>query len=436
MLADLVTLAETVAVTGGDVNRIAPRLRMDLVVDHALEVDHAGTADAADRNLARELERHGDRYRFLRWAQKRLPGLRVIPPGVGICHQLNLEILADVVTTDSPRDGRRLAGFDSVLGTDSHTTMINGLAVVGWGVGGIEATAAALGEPIVLRVPPVVGVRMTGRLSPGVLAADTALPLATLLRAHGVVGKVVEFCGPGLAGLEVPDRATIANMAPEYGATMAFFPADRATLAYLRTTGRPEHQVTLAESFLTAQDMLVGPESPEPEFAETLELDLSTVKRTVAGPSRPHQRLALPEVPASAGPVATHDRGLRDGDVVIAAITSCTNTSNPRAMVAAGLVARNAVARGLTVPPWVKTSLTPGSRAASRLLRDTGLQPSLDRLGFQLAGGRRHRPDPFRRRKRSRTHRGEPGGDRGRVGLAACRRSPPRPGRRGADAKD
>ncbi|MGW1023910.1 aconitate hydratase AcnA [Streptomyces sp. NPDC002577] len=391
VLADLVVLQETVAGAGGDPAGVAPRIRMDLVVDHALEVDHYGHDDAAARNLQLERERHADRYRFLDWAAGRLPGLRVVPPGLGICHQLNLEVLADLVSLGEPDGGRRLAGFDSVLGTDSHTTMINSLGVVGWGVGGIEATAAVLGQPVAFPAPEVVGVRLSGRLPEGALATDIALRLTEELRRVGVVGSIVEFTGQGVETLAVGDRATIANMAPEYGATMAFFPPDAATLAYLRATGRSAQHVEMAEAFLTAQGMLATPGSPEPRFARTLDLDLGSVGRSMAGPARPQQRLPLAEVPSSA-PVPVRNRAqegerrLRDGDIVIAAITSCTNTSNPRAMAAAGLLARNAVARGLTVPPWVKTSLTPGSHSASRMLADSGLQKSLDQLGFQVAG--------------------------------------------------
>jgi len=384
--ADLVALQDAVLAEGGDPALVLPRLPMDLVVDHAVEVDHWGGADAADRNLAREMERHSDRYRFLRWAQTRLPGLRVFPPGSGICHQLNLETLADLVTLSD--GGPPVAGFDSVLGTDSHTTMINALAVFGWGVGGIEATAAALGEPVEMRIPQVTGVRVTGALRPGVLATDVALTLTALLREHGVVQKVVEFCGPGLDALAVPDRATIANMAPEYGATMAFFPADAHTLAYLAGTGRTAEHVAFVRAYLDAQEMLRTADTADPEFDELIAFDLSEVRPTVAGPHRPEERLTLSRLPSSApAPVAGRgEQPVRDGDIVIAAITSCTNTSNPRALVAAGLLARNAVDRGLTVPPWTKTSFAPGSRTASRLLRVTGLQEHLDRLGFHLVG--------------------------------------------------
>ncbi|PZH20299.1 aconitate hydratase AcnA [Streptomyces sp. NTH33] len=390
VLADLVVLRETVAAAGGDPALVAPRIGMDLVVDHALEVDEYGHAGAAARNLRLERERHADRYQFLDQVAERIPRLRVVPPGLGICHQLNLEVLAQVVCLGEPANGRRLAGFDSVLGTDSHTTMINALGVAGWGVGGIEATAAVLGQPVTFPAPQVVGVRLSGRLGEGALATDIALRLAEMLRAIGVVGRVVEFTGPAVGTLTVGDRATIANMAPEYGATMAFFPSDRATLAYLRATGRPEQHVALAEAFLTAQGMLATPGAPEPRFATTVDLDLSSVGRSMAGPARPHQRLRLDQVPAGTGSPRTDAARartrLRDGDIVIAAITSCTNTSNPRAMAAAGLLARNAVARGMAVPPWVKTSLAPGSHSASRMLAGTGLQEALDRLGFHVVG--------------------------------------------------
>lgn len=386
VLADMITLRERAERDGIDPASVSPRRRMDLVVDHALEIDVAARPDAAVRNLELEYRRHADRYRFLRWAQSRFPTLRVVPPGIGICHQLNLEVLADVVSAGG-HDCPDIARFDSVVGTDSHTTMINALSVVGWGVGGIEATAAALGQPILLPVPAVVGVRLTGTLRPGVLATDLALTLASRLRAHGVVQRIVEFHGPGLVNLSVPDRGTIANMAPEYGATMAYFPADERTLTYLADTGRPESTLTIARAYLTAQNMLHAPELSPPRYDEVLHLDLGEVERMMAGPSRPHQTFAVSELPASAPFFRSADSDtLRDGDVVIAAITSCTNTSNPKAMIAAGLLARNAVERGLTRAPWTKTSLTPGSRATADLLQSAGLQNALDQLGFHVTG--------------------------------------------------
>lgn len=388
VLADLIALQDAVREAGGDAERALPRLPMDLVVDHAVEVDHWGGPAARERNLARERERHADRYRFLRWSGTRLPGLRVVPPGTGICHQLNLEQLATVVTVTAPSAGRPLAGFDSVLGTDSHTTMVNALSVLGWGVGGIEATAAVLGEPIDMRIPEVVGVRLTGRLQAGTLASDIALSLTARLRAHNVVHKIVEFCGPALSSLPVADRATIANMAPEYGATMAYFPADAHTLTYLRTTGRTDAHVALVRAYLEAQGMLTHQGDVEPDFDDVIEFDLSAIGSTLAGPHRPDQKLTLSQLPATVPTRATtgHLDGLTDGDVVIAAITSCTNTSNPRALVAAGLLARKAARLGIAPPPWTKTSLAPGSQAASRLLDATGLQTYLDKLGFHLVG--------------------------------------------------
>ncbi len=380
VLADLVTLLERAAADGLDRSALEPVLPLDLVVDHALEVDEYASGAAASRNIDLEYVRHHDRYRFLRWAQERLPGLRVVPPGVGICHQLNLEVLAPVVTTEESH-GTRVAALDSLVGTDSHTTMINALGVTGWGVGGIEATAAALGQAVMIRVPRVVGVELTGRLAPGVFASDLALTLARRLRELDVVGSIVEFHGPGLASLSVPDRATVANMAPEYGATMAWFPADRRTLTYLATTGRSPEQVHLTEQYLKAQGLLHTPDGPVPRFDTGITVALDSVSTTLAGPARPHEALAPAEVPATLGAARP-----RDGDVAIAAITSCTNTSNPRSLVAAGLLARNAVEAGLRPAAWTKTSLTPGSRAAADLLASAGLQKYLDELGFHVAG--------------------------------------------------
>ncbi|WP_307824960.1 aconitate hydratase AcnA [Streptomyces sp. M2CJ-2] len=380
VLADLITLLERAAADGLDGSALEPVLPLDLVVDHALEVDEYASGAAAPRNIDLEYARHHDRYRFLRWAQERLPGLRVVPPGVGICHQLNLEVLAPVVTTEES-GGTRIAALDALVGTDSHTTMINALGVTGWGVGGIEATAAALGQAIMIRVPRVVGVELTGRLAPGVFASDLALTLAERLRELNVVGSIVEFHGPGLSSLSVPDRATVANMAPEYGATMAWFPADRRTIAYLATTGRSPEQVHLTEQYLKAQGLLHGPTAPVPRYDTEVTVALDSISTTLAGPARPHEALSLAEVPASRGAA-----GPQDGDVAIAAITSCTNTSNPRSLLAAGLLARNAVEAGLRPPAWTKTSLTPGSRSAADLLASAGLQKYLDELGFHVAG--------------------------------------------------
>jgi len=385
-LADMAALDEESRAARGV--GIQPRLPVDVVVDHAVEVDVAARVDAAAINLGYEFARHDKRYAFLKWAARRFDGVRIAPPGVGICHQLNLEVFSTLVSRvdqGAAAEHPVLVGFDSVLGTDSHSTMINGLSVFGWGVGGIEATAAMLGEPTMLRIPEVVGVRMHGSPRPGVQAADIALELTALLREHNVVQRVVEFCGPAVASLSVPDRATIANMAPEYGATMAYFPPDRQTLDYLRLTGRPALDVALAESFLRTQGMYWERTDAEPRFTRVIEFSLDTVRHTVAGPSLPQQRRSLAEVPATV--VAGSQPGaLPDGAIALAAITSCTNTSNPEALLTAALLARNAVQRGVTVPAWVKTSFTPGSRVASDLLLAAGLQPYLDALGFHVAG--------------------------------------------------
>jgi len=382
VLADIAALLEARQELGIESNE-AIQLRADLVVDHAVEVDYWGRPDAATRNLDAEFKRHESRFRFLKWAEQRFPWLRVVPPGSGICHQLNLELFASVVAA---KDG--LVGMDTLLGTDSHTTMVNALSVFGWGVGGIEATSAFLGNPVSLLVPPVVGVALRNRLSAGVTTTDLALSLTAMLRQHKLVGKFVEFCGAGLETLSVPDRATIANMAPEYGATMGFFPADQATLDYLKSTGRSAHHLAVTESFLRAQDLLRSEEKPLPVFEHLLDFDLAGVIPTVAGPSRPDQKLSLQQVAETVPPMreGSPDGGLRHGDIVIAAITSCTNTSNPRLMVAAGLLAENALRQGLVARPRVKASLAPGSLIASRILAESGLQISLDKLGFELVG--------------------------------------------------
>ncbi|WP_043418352.1 aconitate hydratase AcnA [Cupriavidus basilensis] len=382
VLADLAALDEEVRAQRG--TGISLKLPAALVVDHAVEVDASGTHAALSTNLQLEFERHGKRYEFLKWAAQRFPNLRIAPPGIGICHQLNLEVLSDLVSANTA-DNPELLGFDSVLGTDSHTTMVNGLSVFGWGVGGIEATAALLGEPTVMRIPDVIGVRLTGELKPGVQAADLALTLTAALREHDLVQRVVEFCGPALGMLSVPDRASIANMAPEYGATMAYFPPDAQTLAYLRRTGRPREHLTLVERFLRAQGMYREASDPEPRFTKVIDFDLGSVVAAVAGPSLPQQCRTLSEVPATIVS-AEMGRALTHGAVVLAAITSCTNTSNPEALVTAGLLARNAVLRGLRVPAWVKTSFAPGSRVASELLSAAGLQRHLDTLGFHVVG--------------------------------------------------
>ncbi|WP_405977504.1 aconitate hydratase AcnA [Streptomyces sp. NBC_00158] len=397
VLSDLASLRSLLAERGLDPRRARPVLPVDLVVDHSVEANAWARPGALALNMAREHELNRERYRFLRWAQREIGGLRVVPPGRGIVHQMNLEHLARVVMPDA---GGLLAP-DFVLGTDSHTPMVGALGVLGWGVGGIEAETALLGHPVSLLSPPVVGVRLTGALPVGSTATDLALMTTRFLRETGVVGQFVEFFGPGVRTLSVPDRATVSNMAPEYGCTVAFFPVDAATLEYLRLTGRPERDVALAEAYTKEQALFAPADgSAEPLCARTVEFDLSSVEPSVAGPRRPQERLSLREVPASfpdgdgdgdgGGPGGGSGRrragGLPDGAVGIAAITSCTNTSNPESMVIAGLVARKAVARGLSVPPWVKTTLAPGSRAVPRYLAAAGLLPALERLGFAVAG--------------------------------------------------
>jgi aconitate hydratase len=472
-LADIAAMRDALARWGGDAAAIDAVIPVDLVVDHSVEVDHAGTPDALARNMAIELTRNGERYAFLRWAEQAFAGLRIVKPGNGICHQVNLEHLAPVVAV-SP-DGAT-AFPDTLLGTDSHTTMINALGVLGWGCGGIEAAAALLGQPIALRIPEVVGCRLAGRLPEGANATDLVLTVTDTLRRHALVQKFVEFCGPGLDALALPDRATLANMAPEYGATMGFFPIDSETLAYLRLTGRDEAHVALVEAYAKTQGLWRDPAAAAPLYSALVEIDLAAVESSLAGPRRPQDRVALSQVPASfaaalaeqkpiqrlrnsPSPLAGEGRGegvvagqvgarhqtphppiatamgpslsrkrrgktslddaglhspanphpgpperlskgpegegdikvrggfaLADGDIVIAAITSCTNTSNPAAMIGAGLLARNAVARGLRAKPWVKTSLAPGSRVVADYLAASGLQSGLDALGFNLVG--------------------------------------------------
>ncbi|HEY5719554.1 MAG TPA: aconitate hydratase AcnA, partial [Gammaproteobacteria bacterium] len=401
-VVDLAAMRDAMVALGGDPQRINPLAPVDLVIDHSVMVDHFGSAGAFRDNVALEMARNGERYAFLRWGQQAFANFRVVPPGTGICHQVNLEYLAQTVWTAD--DGNApLAYPDTLVGTDSHTTMINGLAVLGWGVGGIEAEAAMLGQPLSMRLPEVVGFRLTGELPSGATATDLVLTVTQQLRAHGVVGKFVEFCGPGLGHLTLPDRATLANMAPEYGATCGFFPVDGETLAYLAYTGRDPARIALVEAYAKAQGLWHDPAAPEPHYSDVLELDMGTVEPSLAGPKRPQDRVLLKEAagafrgqlpellggkgdPGASAPVADRDYTLEHGAVVIAAITSCTNTSNPSVMVAAGLLARNARRRGLTVKPWVKTSLAPGSQVVSDYLQATGLQEDLDALGFQVVG--------------------------------------------------
>ena len=399
-VVDLAAMREAMAAVGGDPRHINPLSPVDLVIDHSVMVDAFGGPEAFRRNEEMEFRRNGERYAFLRWGQKAFDNFRVVPPGTGICHQVNLEYLARVVWTGAGRNGEQLAYPDTLVGTDSHTTMVNALSVLGWGVGGIEAEAAMLGQPISMLIPEVVGLRLVGALQEGTTATDLVLTVTELLRGHGVVGKFVEFCGPGLQELSLADRATIANMAPEYGATCGFFPIDAETLRYLAFTNREAEQVALVEAYAKAQGLWHEAGADEPVFTECLELDLSSVEPSLAGPKRPQDRVALSAAAnqvqaaikaegADAGasvPVAGTNYALRNGDVVIAAITSCTNTSNPSVLVAAGLLARKARAKGLMVKPWVKTSLAPGSQVVSDYLEAAGLQEDLNALGFDLVG--------------------------------------------------
>ncbi|TRO83104.1 aconitate hydratase AcnA [Trichloromonas acetexigens] len=396
-VVDLAAMRDALVRAGGEAQTVNPRIPVDLVIDHSVTVDYYGTADAFARNVAAEMERNRERYTLLRWAQLAFDQFRVVPPGTGICHQVNLEYLGRTVWSEE-QDGRKLAYPDTLVGTDSHTTMINGLAILGWGVGGIEAEAAMLGQPVSLLIPEVVGVRLTGALRAGVTATDLVLTLTEMLRAYGVVDKFVEFFGPGLNRLPLADRATIANMAPEYGATCGFFPIDGITLDYLRLTGRDEATLALVEAYAKAQGLWRTDDAPEPLFSAVLELDLAEVVPSLAGPKRPQDRVPLTALKAATEQaigaqnlersvqMAGTEQELRPGDLVIAAITSCTNTSNPAVMLGAGLLAKKAVARGLGVRPWVKTSLAPGSPVVSDYLQRTGLQDFLDRLGFRLAG--------------------------------------------------
>lgn len=397
-VVDLAAMREAVREMGGDPQRINPVQPVDLVIDHSVQVDRFGTADSFAANVELEFQRNRERYTFLRWGQQAFENFRVVPPGTGICHQVNLEHLAQVVFEDVSG-----AWFpDTLVGTDSHTPMINGLGVLGWGVGGIEAEAAMLGQPLSMLIPEVVGIRLRGRLPVGATATDLVLTVAELLRQRGVVGKFVEFCGPGLADLPLADRATIANMTPEFGATCSYFPVDDQTLAYLRFSNRADDLVQRVERYCREQGLFQESGGEEPLFSELLELDLTSIEASVAGPRRPHDRVPVPRlkqvVEAELAAPTDGNRAvvevshgdvrfdLADGAVVIAAITSCTNTSNPSVMIAAGLLARAAVERGLRVPPWVKTSLAPGSRVVTDYLLQAGLTPYLEALGFHTVG--------------------------------------------------
>ncbi|GFM57289.1 aconitate hydratase [Pseudomonas cichorii] len=423
-VVDLAAMRAAVAKAGGDPQRINPLSPVDLVIDHSVMVDRFGDPDAFGDNVEIEMQRNGERYAFLRWGQSAFDNFSVVPPGTGICHQVNLEYLGRTVWTKKEEDGRTYAFPDTLVGTDSHTTMINGLGVLGWGVGGIEAEAAMLGQPVSMLIPEVIGFKLTGKLKEGITATDLVLTVTQMLRKKGVVGKFVEFYGDGLADLPLADRATIANMAPEYGATCGFFPVDEVTLDYLRLSGRPDTTVKLVEAYCKAQGLWRLP-GKEPVFTDSLELDMGTVQASLAGPKRPQDRVDLPAVPKAfddflglqvkparteegrlesegGGGVAVGNAGqvsgeaeyehdgqthrLKNGAVVIAAITSCTNTSNPSVMMAAGLVAKKAVEKGLKRKPWVKSSLAPGSKVVTDYYKAAGLTRYLDALGFDLVG--------------------------------------------------
>ncbi len=401
-VVDLAAMRDAMVSMGGDARKINPLSPVDLVIDHSVMIDHFGGPDAFKKNVDIEYERNGERYAFLRWGQSAFSNFRVVPPGTGICHQVNLEYLAQTVWTQDS-DGTTYAYPDTLVGTDSHTTMVNGMAVLGWGVGGIEAEAAMLGQPVSMLIPEVVGFKLTGKLKEGMTATDLVLTVTQMLRKKGVVNKFVEFYGPGLDALSLADRATIANMAPEYGATCGFFPIDAETISFLNFTGRDPSRVKLVEAYAKAQGMWRDANSPDPVFTDTLELDMSTVEPSLAGPKRPQDKVALssakqgfekvlpellgPKNAADGVPVAASGGyTLKNGDVVIAAITSCTNTSNPAVLIAAGLVARNAVAKGLKAKPWVKTSFAPGSQVVTDYMVAAGLQAPLDALGFNLTG--------------------------------------------------
>ncbi|WP_336287696.1 MULTISPECIES: aconitate hydratase AcnA [unclassified Bartonella] len=401
-VVDLSAMRDAMVKLGGDAEKINPLIPVDLVIDHSIIVDNFGNPMAFKENVEYEYERNSERYRFLKWGQQAFQNFRVVPPGTGICHQVNLEYLAQCVWMKD-EEGRRTIYPDTCVGTDSHTTMVNGLGVLGWGVGGIEAEAAMLGQPVSMLLPEVIGFRLTGKLKEGVTATDLVLMVTQMLRKKGVVGKFVEFFGSGLEHMTLADRATIANMAPEYGATCGFFPIDKETVRYLNMTGRDEHQIALVEAYSKVQGMWHDEMVADPIFSDTIELDMGSVVSSMAGPKRPEGRIALENVGQGFEEALVNDYkktvgqddrhhaeneeyDLGHGDVVIAAITSCTNTSNPSVLIAAGLLARNAVAKGLKSKPWVKTSLAPGSQVVEAYLLNSGLQKDLDTLGFNVVG--------------------------------------------------
>ncbi|WP_019219149.1 aconitate hydratase AcnA [Bartonella florencae] len=401
-VVDLSAMRDAMVKLGGSAEKINPLIPVDLVIDHSIIVDDFGNPMAFKENVEREYERNGERYRFLKWGQQAFQNFRVVPPGTGICHQVNLEYLAQCVWLKNEEQHQTVYP-DTCVGTDSHTTMVNGLGVLGWGVGGIEAEAAMLGQPVSMLLPEVIGFRLTGKLKEGVTATDLVLTVTQILRKKGVVGKFVEFFGPGLEHMTLADRATIANMAPEYGATCGFFPIDKETVRYLHMTGRDENRIALVEAYSRAQGMWHDEAVINPVFSDTIELDMGSVVPSMAGPKRPEGRIALESVGQGFDKALIEDYkktsgqderyqvedkeyALGHGDVVIAAITSCTNTSNPSVLIAAGLLARNAVVKGLKSKPWVKTSLAPGSQVVEAYLRNSGLQRDLDALGFNLVG--------------------------------------------------
>ncbi|WP_265587711.1 aconitate hydratase AcnA [Sphingomicrobium arenosum] len=400
-VVDLAAMRDGIKALGGDPQKINPQVPVHLVIDHSVMVDEFGTPMAFEQNVAREYERNKERYEFLKWGSQAFDNFKVVPPGTGICHQVNLEYIARAVWSSQDAEGNTIAYPDTLVGTDSHTTMVNGLGVLGWGVGGIEAEAAMLGQPISMLVPEVVGFRLDGKLSEGVTATDLVLVIVQMLREKGVVGRFVEFYGPGLDNLSLADRATIANMAPEYGATCGFFPIDQRTMDYMELSGRGD-QIGLIKAYAQAQGMWRDASTPDPVFTDTLSLDMASVEPSLAGPKRPQDRVALSAMASEFQKlldtqydggqkgkdvaVEGEDYGITDGDVVIAAITSCTNTSNPDVMIAAGLVAKKARALGLTRKPWVKTSLAPGSQVVTDYLDKAGLSDDLDAIGFDLVG--------------------------------------------------
>jgi aconitate hydratase len=400
-VVDLAAMRDAMSGLGGDAQKINPLVPVHLIIDHSVMVDEFGTPRAFGKNVELEYERNGERYEFLKWGSQAFGNFQVVPPGTGICHQVNLEYIAQCVWTGEDQSGETLAYPDTLVGTDSHTTMVNGLGVLGWGVGGIEAEAAMLGQPVSMLIPEVVGFRLSGELKEGITATDLVLTVTQMLRQKGVVGRFVEFYGPGLDALTLADRATIANMAPEYGATCGFFPIDQRTIDYLELTGRDPNRIALVKAYAQAQGLRRDSSTAEPLFTDTLELDMGTIETSLAGPKRPQDKVLLSEVDDQFNtelddtyrkgdeprvPVEGESFDLGNGDVVIAAITSCTNTSNPSVLVAAGLVARKAREKGLTTKPWVKTSLAPGSQVVTDYLKASGLADDLDALGFDLVG--------------------------------------------------